>query len=297
MKQAGDSSTIHLLGVEQDVVLAPFTNFKIGGPAAYFIRAKSNEEIIAAIQEAIRLNIDYVLLGKGTNVLVSDGGFRGLVIKVENSGIYQNGNVIRVESGVLLQQFIQFCVSKNLSGMEFLTGIPGTIGGAIVGNVGTPTEWISKIVESIILFSKENGIESLAPASCNFSYRGSIFKNSNTHVVLGGTFHLAPAAPEAIQNLSTKYAKLRAHQPGNYPCAGSVFKNPDGLKAWELIEKAGLRGKMIGGAQVSEKHANFIINAGNARAEDVVTLISYIKQQVRDTSGIQLQEEIVYIGF
>lgn len=286
-----------LTGLKKDGILAPYTSFKIGGPAKYFYIAKSNKEIIKAVEIARQQNINLFILGSGSNVLIADHGFDGLVIKMENDNIIFNNEIVKAESGVKLQKMINQAIAKELSGLEFLLGIPGTIGGAVAGNVGEPKQWISQVLTQVEIVNEQNKIEVISKSECDFSYRSSRFKNSNDEVILSAEFQLKKAKQEEIQAKAKEFLNKRSQQPVNESCAGSVFKNPEGKKVWQLIEKVGLRGKQIGGARVSKQHTNFIVNTGGAKAEDVVILISLIKQQVRNKFGIQLQEEIKYIGF
>lgn len=283
--------------LQSNIVLAPFTSFKIGGPAKFFYIARTNHDAIHAITTARNLNVPFFILGNGTNILIADHGFDGLVIKMENRNVIFQGTVVYAESGVALQKLIREAIAKNLSGLEHCIGIPGTVGGGVVGNVGTPTEWIDSVITFVEIINASNGNEQIPRSQCDFSYRLSRFKYSKTEVVLGAQFHLRNESPTRIQQKVNQYLNKRAHQPSTHPSAGSTFKNPPQKKAWQLIDAAGLRGKQIGGAKVSSEHSNFIINTGSATAEDVVVLISLIKQQVRDKLGTQLQEEIRYIGF
>ncbi len=285
--------------IERDVVLAPFTSFKIGGPAEFFYSAKKNDEFIKAIITARTLGIPYFILGNGSNILIADKGITGLVIKQDNNTITYDETRVYAESGVKLQKLIRDAISHSLTGLEFLMGIPGTIGGGVAGNVGTPREgeWINERIISVTMLDGENQVHDIPRAECDFKYRSSRFKYSNSEIVLGALFQLETASQKEIQEKVKTFLDKRSHQPIHLPCAGSIFKNPPGKKSWQLIDEVGLRGKQIGGARVSDEHTNFIVNVGNARAEDVVILISYIKQQVRDNLGVQLQEEIRYVGF
>lgn len=283
--------------LQKDISLAEFTSFKIGGPAKYFFVAKNNKEIVKAVKAARQEGIPFFILGNGSNILVSDNGYDGLVIKMENASIVYDKTAVTAESGVKLQKLINDTITKGLGGLEFLAGIPGTVGGGVAGNVGTPDDWIEKNLVSVEILNSENEIETVPKSRCDFSYRFSRFKYDEQVVILGATWDLYKEPSISLRKKITEFMKKRGHQPAGQPCAGSIFKNPPGKKSWQLIDAVGLRGKQIGGAKVSDEHANFIINTGNAKAEDVVILISYIKQQVRDTLGYQLQEEIKYIGF
>lgn len=286
-----------LPGVKQGEVLAPYTSFKIGGPARYFFAAHDNAAVTKAIASSRELGLAFFILGNGSNILIADKGFDGLVIRMENRKIHFREATAVAESGALLQKVIREAIAKNLTGLEFLMGIPGTIGGGVAGNVGTPTEWIGEKISEVEILSATNEIEAVPKSQCDFSYRFSRFKYNDKEIILSVTFQLERASQAVIQGKVKSYLSSRSHQPANEPCAGSIFKNPEGKKAWQLIDQVSLRGKQIGGAKVSGQHANFIINTGAATAEDVVILISLIKEQVRDELGTQLQEEIKYVGF
>lgn len=283
--------------VTKDVVLAPFTTFKIGGPAKYFFIAKNNEDIVKSVKISREIGLNFFILGGGSNILVSDKGFDGLVIKIQNSQISIKANIVNAESGSLLQKLIQFTLKNKFSGLEHLVGIPGTVGGGIAGNVGTPDKWIDHNLIDVDFLNSEGDLEKVTKSQCDFSYRFSRFKYNTQDIILSARWELTPSSDKNLNSSVKKFLESRGKQPVNYPCAGSIFKNPPGEKAWQLVEKIGLRGKQIGGAKISDEHSNFIINVNNATAEDVVILISFVKQQVRDNLGIQLQEEIKYIGF
>lgn len=286
-----------LPSIKENEALAPYTTFKIGGPAKYFLIAESNDEIVKAIELAKELGIKYFILGNGSNILISDKGFDGLVIKTENKKIEIKDDIINAEAGLPLQKLIRKAIEHSLSGLEFCISIPGTVGGAIAGNAGTPQEWIGQKIVKVTILDAEGKIIEIPKSQCDFSYRYSRFKYDDQSVILSAEFKLAKASPHEIQVRVDEYLEKRKGQPIKYPNAGSIFKNPENKKAWQLIDDAGLKGKKIGGAMVAKEHANFIINTGSAKADDVVILISLIKQQVRDKLGAELQEEIKYIGF
>lgn len=285
------------IDIKENEVLAPYTTFKIGGYAKYFFAAKSNQDVIKAVKLARELDIDFFILGNGSNILISDQGFDGLVIKMENCNINFQDTIVKVESGVKVQKLVRESIVHNLTGLEFLIGIPGTVGGGVAGNIGTPTEWISSRITQVEIINFENEQEVIPKSQCDFSYRLSRFKYNDKEIILGAEFELEKSDQDHIQKKIKDFLDKRSHQPVNELCAGSIFKNPEGKKVWQLIDEVGLRGKKMGDAKISEEHANFIINTGKAKAEDIIILISLIKQQVRDKLGIQLQEEIKYIGF
>ncbi len=287
----------NLSGVQRNVALAPYTTFKIGGPADLFFIAKSSADLALAVRSARNSKTDFFILGNGSNILISDKGYRGLVIKVESSQVTFERNTVSADAGVKLQKLIRDTISHNLTGLEYLMGIPGTVGGAVAGNVGTPAIWIDANITKVTIINSDSKIVTVQKKQCDFSYRYSRFKNNSNEIIISATFELKPEKQILIQKNVKDYLDKRSHQPTGEMCAGSIFKNPHGQKAWQLIDQAGLRGKSIGGAMVSKEHANFIVNKKNATAEDVAILISLIKQQVRDQFGVQLFEEIKYIGF
>jgi UDP-N-acetylmuramate dehydrogenase len=284
--------------VRRDVSLAPYTTFKIGGPAKYFFTARSEEELKKIIQEAKDNQIPYFILGKGSNVLIADEGYKGLVIKLEFNKISFNDKQVIISADVGLGSLMGFCKDKGLSGLEFLAGIPATVGGIIWANAGSDKENIGQLIERVKVLSNNGTIE-LNNKDCQFAYRDSIFKHQKDYIIIEAVLNLQTASSEIIAEKIKKMTenKLKS-QDLEHPSIGSIFKNPAGdKKAWELIRDVDLAGFKMGGAQVSEKHTNFIINTGQATASDVIMLISLIKQKVRDELEIQLMEEIEYVGF
>ena len=286
-----------MVNVKHNEILAPYTTFKIGGPAKFFVIVKNEDEMLEALIWAEENKIKYFILGKGANILVSDKGFESLVIKNEMKRLDCSDGVTICQSGLLVNEMMAECIKKGISGLEFMAGIPSTIGGAIVGNAGGLKKSIGDYIKLIRVIDKNLGVKELTKEQCQFGYRQSIFQKGE-YVILSVTFSLESGNTKKIlQSIQNIIHKKNETQPLEYPSAGCAFKNPDGMSAGQIIDELGLKGKIMGGAKVSEKHANYIINTGNAKAEDVVMLISYIKQQARDKKGIQLQEEIKYIGF
>ncbi|KKP58538.1 MAG: UDP-N-acetylenolpyruvoylglucosamine reductase [Candidatus Moranbacteria bacterium GW2011_GWF1_34_10] len=307
--------------IQKNVLLAPQTTFKIGGEAKFFIEVFNDDNIIEAVQYAKDNNLKIFILGGGSNVLISDGGFDGLVIKIKNNGIKINDCEIECDAGVSLINLVNFSVKNGLAGLEWAAGIPGTVGGAIRGNAGAfGGEMKDSLVEIKFLNIKKDPLEMefCSNEQCKFDYRSSIIKNNTDLILVSAKFKLKKGiAYESEKVVKETINKRLEKQPTN-PSAGSFFKNPR-IDKQEIIEKfesdmgmkmrggqlpagwfiddLGFKGKKIGGAQVSEKHANFIINAGDATAEDIIILSSFLKQKVRDTYGIQLEEEVSRIGF
>lgn len=311
--------------IEKNVILAPFTSFKIGGPAKFFVEANTQTELIEAIEWAVSKGEKYFVLGGGSNIIVADSGFDGLVIKNDCRLIEWQKEAVVVESGTPLSLLVDQAKRHSLSGLEWAAGLPGTVGGAIRGNAGCFGGEIGQLVTALTIYDESTGqVRQLKPEEAGFAYRTSVFK-SKPWLVLAVSLRLKAGLEGDIVSMMSKNVRYRIdHQPA-YPSPGSIFKNvsfedvkssnvdlavlaenenivpssKDGLvgAGW-IIEKAHLKGKMMGGAMVSLEHANFIINkTQEARAEDVVMLISFIKQQVRLIYNIHLVEEIKYVGF
>lgn len=293
------------LGKDRIVVnepMASHTTFRIGGPADLFYEAETKEKLIKAVQACRQLGIPYFILGGGSNILVSDKGIRGMAIKIVNSKWQIVNSKIIVEAGMSLPYLVQEAAQKSLSGLEICAGIPGTVGGAIVGNAGTKTEWISQLVEEVEVVDQGGKVTKVFARDCQFGYRKSRFQNSQ-EIILSVVLGLTKDNSENIERRMTDYLQARASQPKG-ASAGSVFKNPSvDLPAGQLIEEAGLKGKQIGKAQISEAHANFIVNLsadkaglGGATCRDVLELIRLAKQKVAEKFGVKLEEEIKIVG-
>jgi len=304
-----------LPGIQKNVKLASYTTFKIGGPAEYFFEAKTREDLIKAIKTAKKFKMPFFILSGGSNTLVSDKGYKGLVVRFKNSGLtlrraqgdaeqgqnikFKNCEII-CEAGTPLAELIKESVGNGLSGLEWVAGIPGTIGGAIRGNAGAFGKSMADVVERVELLeiNSELRIKSYESKDCRFGYRNSIFKEKNNLIVLSAEVRLKTDDKEKIKESIERYLNYRKEKhPLEFPSAGSVFENPEGHSAAKLIEECGLKGKKIGQAQISEKHANFIINLGQAKAKDVCRLIDLAKEKVKDKFGIILKEEIKFLGF
>lgn len=294
--------TLHeiLPGLKEQEPLKPYTTFKIGGPAKYFYTAESSDDLVRAITAAKEAGEPYYLLGSGANILISDDGFKGLVIRVKNDKLEVSGLEVTAEAGVSIGKLVHTAVNAGLSGIECWAGIPGTVGGSVYGNMGQPavekgamSEWV-RSVEVL----RDGARLSLSNSSCGFGYRHSIFKE-NQDVILSATFVLEKAddITAAKHRMKLYQKKKLGEQPLEMPSSGCMFKNPEGGYAGKYIDELGLKGKRIGGAEISIKHGNFINNVDNATAKDVITLISLIKQKVRDTYHVQLEEEVNYVGF
>ncbi|MFA6296718.1 MAG: UDP-N-acetylmuramate dehydrogenase [Patescibacteria group bacterium] len=307
---------------ERDINLADHTTFKIGGPADYFYIAKNQEDLIEALKSVKEEGIKYYVLGGGSNVLVSDEGFRGLVIKIELDNLDIKENIIIVGAGVSVGKIVSKALDNNLTGMEFFTGVPGTIGGAIFGNAGAYGSDASKILKSVSYYDvNADKIIKKEINNLDFSYRSSEFKNDKNKIVLSCEIELKKSDRNKIIAEMSDIAKQRGTKIPNEPSAGSVFKNvtkdltqilnkldtdnTDKIKfkkygkipAALLIEKSGLKGRQVGGAKVSEKHTNFIVNIGFAKAKDVLDLVEIVKTQVKIKFGVELELENILVGF
>lgn len=309
-----------MLDIQKDVPLAKYTTFRIGGPAKYFVEVKTLEEMKDALEYAKKNNLEFFVLGGGSNLLVSDAGFPGLVIKNKMCCTAVDGEKMEVDSGVFLAKVVRDSMENNLSGLEWASGIPGTFGGAVRGNAGAYGGETKDILESVkVLDTEKMEVRTCQKEECDFRYRHSMFKSSPQLVIISAVMKLQKGNKEECQKKAQEIIAQRMKKlPQGAPSAGSFFINPvvqneklikefeeeKGVKSREgklpagwLIEKVDLKGKKIGGAMVNDMQANYILNTGAATAEDVVMLSSFVKQQVRDKLGVQLKEEVQFIGF
>ncbi|MGB9637384.1 MAG: UDP-N-acetylmuramate dehydrogenase [Microgenomates group bacterium] len=278
--------------------LAAYTTFRIGGPADLFFEAETEEELVRTVREVKNVGIPYFILGGGSNVLVGDRGFRGIVIKVQSSKFkvqsYNSKVKVYAESGVLMWNLLQKCIENSLTGLEFMAGIPGTIGGAVRGNAGAWQQSFSDRVSRVKIFDEQGEVKWLKKEECNFSYRKSRFKEKR-EIVLAVQLEMETDDKEKVEKKIKEYLRRRATQPKE-PSAGCIFVNPKPFSAGRLIEECGLKGTRAGRAQISVKHANFIVNLGQAKAREVVQLIDLAKKKVKERFSLDLEEEIVRIG-
>lgn len=276
--------------------LKKYTSFRIGGPADYYLEPLDKADLVRIVTYLQEQGFPFVMIGNGSNLLVSDDGIRGAVINLEKglSSISAEGNVVAAEAGVRLPRFVDFCIQRGLKGVEMLPGIPGTLGGAVVMNAGAYEGEISDhLVEVEVLRNGE--ILRVKKEDAGFSYRRSGFRRD---IVLSATFQLPEGDKAELMKVRRELLiKRNESQPLNMPNSGSVFKNPETSFAAKLIEDAGLKGKRIGGAQISEKHGNFIVNVAKATATDVLALIRLAREEVAQKSGITLELEVKLLGF
>jgi len=283
-------------GIETEVPLAPYTHFKIGGPARYLYRLQQIEDASALLQAAAKDHLPVLVLGGGSNILISDQGFQGLVILNQTQHIQINGTTVISDSGVKLSKLITETVHAGLTGLEYMVGIPGTVGGAVRGNAGIPG-WEMKdfVIEGNIIDLKGN-MQKIQKEDFQFGYRDSILKK-NGCMLLSVTLCLQNGDKEECQKRMRDIQQTRlVKQPQGKSC-GSFFKNPSKEQpAGLLIDQAGLKGYQIGGAKVSEIHANFLMNTGTATFDDFMQLASYIKKTVFERFHIMLEEEVQIIA-
>lgn len=278
--------------------LASYTSWKIGGPAQVFFQPQDSLECAAALSTATHFAIPVTYLGGGSNVLVADGGVKGLVIQLRKlQETHWDGNRVRVGAGYSLPKLAKDAEERLLTGLEFTAGIPGTVGGAVLMNAGAHGVNIVNALESVRIITPDGEIRDILADQLEFGYRTSNLKNSG-NIITEATLVLQPGDQEAIAKQMASVLEFRkTKQPMKYPNAGSVFKNPAGDAAGRLIEFVGAKGRRIGDAQVSEKHANFIVNLGEATAADVIMLIKEVQELVLQEFGFLLETEVVLLGF
>ena len=279
--------------------LSQHTTFAIGGPADIFVQPGSMGELAATMQVLhAHSDVPVTILGNGSNVLVLDRGIRGVVIKLGDflSSLRQDGNRIFAGAGSLLSEVSGFAATQGLEGMEFAVGIPGSIGGAVFMNAGAYQGEMSCVVDAVTAVSPAGGVRRFSREELEFSYRHSIFQD-NGHIVCEVELLLEAGESKTIEARMQELTQRReSKQPLELPSAGSTFKRPPGHFAGTLIEQSGLKGLRVGGAEVSQKHAGFIVNAGGATAQDVLALISEVQRQVQQQFGVSLQPEVRILG-
>jgi UDP-N-acetylmuramate dehydrogenase len=305
------------LTVLRDEPLAPYTRFAIGGPAAVFCDTDDADIFAEALRLTNAMTLPHVVIGGGTNLVVSDDGYEGIVLRFTGKRVMQNGTALRVEAGALLQDVVDRSITLGLAGMESMTGIPGYLGGAVYGNAGAYGRSIQELVESV-RFTDGEAIRIFNNEECQFRYRESIFKDHKGWIVLSADLRFTSGDPEALAKTATEIRAIRdAKYPPTMKCAGSIFKNVffadlpvavqtqvptklvrDGKvpSAW-FLDEAGVKGMKHGDIHVATYHANLIYNGGAGRATDLVAIINEAKRRVHDRFGFDLQEEVQYVGF
>jgi len=288
-------------------LLSKHTTFGIGGPADLFVVARTLEELRSVVRLAWQHGVPYFLLGSGANVLVADGGIRGLVIKnlcqaTEISPLEASGDwLVQAESGAEIKAVAAATIERGLAGLEWAVDVPGTVGGAVVGNAGAFGGYVADNLQEVLVLSQQEGETWWARERLGLAYRSSALKQASkgagfSPVILAATFRLRHEGLELVRQRASEYSRQRAERQPSGRSAGSIFKRTEQYPAGFLIENAGLKGKRIGGAIVSPKHANFILNEGGASAQNVKELIDLVRQKVQQDFGILLEPEIEFVG-
>lgn len=286
---------------EENVDGKRLCSFHVGGTVRLVVKPKNSEQLTGLYAYLNENNIENIILGKGSNIVINDDGFDGVVVLLSELSRVDfditDDNCIVAGAGASMFKLASFAQQNGLCGLEFVQGIPGSVGGGVYMNAGAYGGEISQVLESCLIFDKSQGMLFIVDGeNCNFSYRHSIFMENKDLIVLFATFGLKKGNPDEIKAKMDEYrAKRSASQPLEYPSAGSTFKRPEGYFAGKLIEDCGLKGFAIGGAQVSEKHAGFVINRGGATCEDIKNLVAHIQKTVKEKFNVSLECEIEFI--
>jgi UDP-N-acetylmuramate dehydrogenase len=286
------------LDIRENVPMAPLISFKVGGPARWFCEPATAAEFAEAMAWAKQRNLETFILGKGTNLVFSDRGFPGLVLYTGRSftHIDWQGNRVTAQAGALLHTVVTQAVGKGMAGIQNLAGIPGTMGGGTYINAGAFGQELKDVIVKVVSTTRAGALVERTNAECGFAYRHSRFFDLD-EIILETELELAPGDGEALKaEMRETLRKRKEKQPLHLPNAGSMFKRPPGQFAGTLIEQAGLKGFRIGGAMISEKHANFTVNAGGATAQDIHDLSSEVIRRVKEQSGTTLEREVIFIG-
>ena len=284
--------------VRPEEPLASYTTFRVGGPAKVLVIVENREQLAKIVRYLNLVEWPYFILGNGSNLLVGDKGYRGVVLKLAGEFEEVNADGLRVKAGSasLMSKAARSAMEASLTGMEFAAGIPGSIGGGVRMNAGAYGGEMRDIVESVEVMCTDGTVLELDNATMEFGYRSSVLKN-RPFIVLSVTMKLNEGNKEEIlAYMNDLAARRREKQPLEYPSAGSTFKRPEGYFAGKLIMDAGLRGFQIGGAKVSDKHCGFVVNDGGATASDVLAVISHVKKIVEEQFGVKLETEVIFLG-
>ena len=285
-------------GVKLEEAMSRHTSFKVGGNAQIFLEPKDEKALQSLLKFINAEKINYYIIGNGSNMLVSDKGYKGIIIsmlKFTSPSLIENES-ITISAGKTLKELTELACENSLSGLEFAYGIPGSVGGAVFMNAGAYDGEIKEVLDKVKVMDKEGNVLSLNAGELDLSYRHSNIEEKG-YIVLEAKFNLKKADKSAIwEKMQELMARRIDKQPLNFPSAGSTFKRPEGYFAGKLIDDAGLRGYSIGGAKVSDKHCGFIVNADKASAKDVYTLITYVRLKVKDRFGVELEPELRVLG-
>ena len=281
-----------------DEPMSRHTTFRVGGPADFFVTPKAKEEVRDVIRICKGAGMPYYIIGNGSNLLVSDAGYRGVIVQIykEMNEVKVEGDLVKAQAGALLSGIAAKALGAELSGFEFASGIPGTIGGACVMNAGAYGGEMKDVLESVTVLTGKGKIIELGRNELELGYRTSVIAKKG-YIVLGVALKLECGDGEKIKTYMDELKEKRVtKQPLEYPSAGSTFKRPEGYFAGKLIEDAGLRGFQVGGAQVSEKHCGFVINRDHATAADIMELMRQVQIRVKENSGVDLEPEVKRLG-
>ncbi len=288
--------------VEWDGRLARYTTLRVGGPAAALVKPASVAELAALLPVLRRQGLPWRVIGRGSNLLVADAGLPEVVIvigpamaAIRQAGQEGSERLVQAEAGCSLPKLVSWCTAEGLGGLEFAAGIPGSVGGAIAMNAGAWGREMRDVLHALVVVDETGGVQILPAASQVFAYRR--WEHAPGVVVAAGIFRLQPESPEVIGGRCRGHLQARREKQPLEPSAGSFFKNPPGQAAGRLIEAAGLKGLRVGGARVSEQHANFLVNAGGATARDFYELMKVVQEQVAERTGIRLEPEVHLLGF
>ena len=289
--------------IEKDSILtnelmSRHTTFRVGGPADFFVTPKTKEDVRDVIRVCKEVGMPYYIIGNGSNLLVSDAGYRGVIVQIykEMNEVKVEGDLVKAQAGALLSGIAAKALGAELTGFEFASGIPGTIGGACVMNAGAYGGEMKDVLESVTVLTGEGKIIELGRNELELGYRTSVIAKKG-YIVLGAVLKLERGDGEKIKTYMDELKEKRVtKQPLEYPSAGSTFKRPEGYFAGKLIEDAGLRGFQVGGAQVSEKHCGFVINRDHATAADIMELMRQVQIRVKENSGVDLEPEVKRLG-
>ncbi|MGN0193946.1 MAG: UDP-N-acetylmuramate dehydrogenase [Pseudoramibacter sp.] len=280
-----------------DSLMRDHTTFRVGGPADFMVFPESRDELSRVIRLCQDKAVPFFLMGNGSNLLVRDGGFRGVIVNTRQMNtVVVHGSRVSAQAGASLRAVAREALAHALSGFEFASGIPGTVGGAVIMNAGAYGGEMKDIVTQVEVMTPEGAFETVAGADCHFGYRQSRMRDRG-ELVISAELALDPGDPEQIRaKMQDLNQRRRDKQPLNYPSAGSTFKRPEGYFAGKLIQDAGLKGYQVGGAMVSPKHSGFVINADHASAGDVLKLIGDVQRCVKEKFGVDLEPEVITIG-
>ena len=310
MNEVGDRLR-HAFGGERVLASAPlasYTTFRVGGPADWLVTVHGGDEVRRAVSIAREARMAATVLGGGSNVLVADAGVRGIVIRMHGGEVSRIGRrTVRADAGVTINGLVRWTITHGVAGLEAWAGTPGTVGGAVFGNAHFQGRMISELVESVTLATAAGHVAEVPAAEMEFAYDYSRLHRTR-EIVIAADFRVSSGEPAALRAVARESLAFRKRtQPLEMPSAGCVFQNPDpgrdpvprGIppSAGALVDAAGLKGAREGGARVSPTHANFIVNEGGATARDIRTLIERCKREVRERFGVELRDEIVYLGF